>query len=321
MRPDGSDPHILLPVDSAIDEPVGGMTADPSGTFLLYNVGTTYSLVQNGRAKVVGALGSRPRWSPDGKRFVASTPSETRPPVLFMYDMAAGSGRELAVAGMAPDWFPDGQQLVYVQNGNVWSYDLRTNKASQLTMLPTVQQQAWAVQDPHVLPDGQHVVFYGGRGQELGASGNGQRWWILPAGGGDVRQLTEPNGNGVSDWSIGQNSSVFGYGERAHSSACESVYWLGSVGTEGDPSDHLLVPLDQLGLQPGSTLELRGWSWSPVGDALVFAIAPYECGVNGRTYRGPPLMYTWQITGGKGQRQGVGAPHKLAEGAYPVWTR
>ena len=45
----------------------------------------------------------------------------------------------------------------------------------------------WYVQEAHVLPDGNTVIFYGNHTTEVGASGNGLQWWAIPASGGDPR--------------------------------------------------------------------------------------------------------------------------------------
>ena len=92
--------------------------------------GSTIAYVSHGRLRAMRPDGSRrrtllaspassPDWSPDGRRivFAASGPL-TLPRELAVYDMATGTVRPLAPAGVPeatdPSWSPDGTALVFI---------------------------------------------------------------------------------------------------------------------------------------------------------------------------------------------------------------
>lgn len=85
---------------------------------------------------------------------------------------------------------------------NVWSYDLAQGASAQLTSLVRTEDDRWYVQEAHVLPGGDAVVFYGNHTGEVGASGNGLQWWWLPAGGGEAQLFSQGYGNGVSGYEL-----------------------------------------------------------------------------------------------------------------------
>lgn len=230
IRGDGSDQQTLITLEPGEGEEVTGLQAEATGHFLLYGLGSFYSLIERGETQPITYFVGMPRWAPDNRRLAGQlfSPPET-PGELYIYDAVSRTGQALGVIGGQPDWFPDGQRLVYVSDGNVWAYDLATSKATAVTTLPTAADATWLVSDPHVvaLTDAAgtaapYVMFFGSDSHDLGLTGNGQRWWTVPAGGGTPQPFTDPGGNYVVDYAQSPARSWFSYVDNAHNSICVS---------------------------------------------------------------------------------------------------
>lgn len=322
IHPDGTSEHVLLEVPKEEDQVVGNLAADPAGRFLLYSVDTMYYLVEGGVAEPLGLYSGVLRWSPDGKRFVGaalSSPDEF--PVLSIYDVERRSATSLGVQGFAPDWFPDGERLVYTWEGNVWSYDLRSQAATALTDLPTNTEDAWAVQEAHVMvEEGEYVIFFGGEGKNLGASGNGQQWWYVPSSGGEPQPYTDPNGNFVAHYTTDPAGGWVTYVEGAHGGACISVQRIMLVAAGVGGGVALQIPVAEMDEQNGRFAFMQGVSWAPDNDHLAFAVQPYTCTGGEGPLTEQPIIYTWSLIEGTNP-VGLALPTKLVEGLYPVWTK
>lgn len=327
IRPDGTDVQLLLRVDKQPDEEVINLSGEPSGTFLTYGVASLkqavwprYFLVQNGLATTLPSFATPPRWSPTGRRFAVQLAGAAEAPgAMFLYDTEAGTGEALAVAGN-PDWFPDGTRLVYVA-GDVWAYDLATGASTRLTQLPTEGDEMWYVQEAHVPPGGQQIVFYGGQRKSLGASGNGQQWWWIPASGGKPQPFHGQGGNTILGYAVSPTGTVQAYAESAHSSACVSEQRIVALTT--DPADdvEMLAPVPPtIESSDSAAFYLKGFSWSPTGDRIAYAVEPYRCPPDATApVTTTAAIYSWTVGQASGLEDGV--PRKIVDGSFPVWIR
>jgi dipeptidyl aminopeptidase/acylaminoacyl peptidase len=323
VRPDGTVVEHVITITKQPQEVVVGLVGEPSGTFLLYGLQAgseqwpRYFLVERGQATPIFAFTSMPRWSPDGTRFVAQVPEPSGVPgAIYLYDTAGRTGRALPVAGR-PDWFPDGRRLVYTA-GDVFVFDLQTGVDTRLTTLPSEGDETWDVQEAHVLPDAQHIVFYGAQRSNVGASGNGQQWWSIPVTGGEPRGFTDPAGNGVSGFGISPQGDLLAYIEGAHSSACVSLQSV-IVTTNVQPDLVFAVPMPpDIRVTDSGAYNIKGFSWSPDNDHVAYAVEPYRCleGADGPT-TDPPAIYLGDVRTGNSTDPLV--PQKVVDGQYPVW--
>jgi hypothetical protein len=290
---------------------------------MIAGAGTHYAAISGGVGIDMGAFAAPPRWSADGWRAVGAAPTDTGlAGTIAMFDLRSRQRSELPINGQ-PDWFPDGQRLVYVRCGpeeedkgcNVWTYDLASGASAQISTLVSTAGDRWYVQEAHVLPDGNTVIFYGNHTTEVGASGNGLQWWAIPASGGDAQLFSESYGNGVNDFQFSPDGAQLAYITRAHVSACASSgdLLVRDSSPAGDPARgaHPALPgADEANRRYALAQSL---SWDPAGSTqLVFGSQSYRCADMNREMD-PAAIYLWDSAAPDA------APVMLAEGSFPVW--
>ncbi len=330
IRPDGSDAHTLAKIDKPHDATVSSLSADPSGDYLLYGITKAnsevwpdYFLLHNGVAVKVGTFAGAPRWSPKGTTFAAqAVDSSGVAGAIYLYDISKSEGKTLSEAGRA-DWFPGGKGLVYVYADNVYTYDIGSGKSTQLTKLPNNDTDAWVVQEAHFLPEGKRILFFGGKFREngqqmLGAQGNGQQWWSIPAEGGDPQPWGDLEGNGIVAYETSPRGDVIAYSGSAHSSACVTVQSVAIMSAAEANKQPLYPKVAELDDASDRYAYVVGLAWSPGGEKLAFGLQPYTCPDAGSSVvLAAPIIYTWEPGGA-----GAGAqPRKLAGGSYPLWVK
>ena len=330
MNPDGSDQETLFQINKPVKGQVVALSSDPSGEHILYAVtqgpedeSPVYYLAGLGSSKKLMSFFGTPHWSPDGTRIVGESlkPDGSQGPI-YVYNVPSAVGDTTEVDGL-PDFYPDGTRLVYVWKDNVYSLDLLSGQSTQLTNLPSNNQNAWIVQEAHVLTSGDKIVFYGVQFQKdgqsmLGASGNSQLWWTVPVTGGDPLTWGEPNGNNVVAYARNPVENRAAYVESAHSSACISVYTVGVLDpAAGTPYHPDLPELQETG---NGAAWVHGVTWSPSGSDLAFDVQPYTCpdAGGGRTTQ-TSHIYTWHTSAQSGATPAK--PVQVAEGSFPVWVR
>lgn len=320
MNPDGTNLNTLLEVALGDGDEFAGMNADPTGRYLIYGVrrkdvyeSAAFFLVEKGQSQPIGEFFRLPRWEPNGTRVVgqAFDPNvASGASNIAMYDAEFKEFYGLQIDGPA-DWFPDGKRLAYVLDDNIWAVDLGTEQSAQITDLPSTEDNPWYVQEAHVTPDGQEIVFYAGQRQNVGASGNGMQWWRVPAAGGEARPLTEPGGNGVSSVQWG-GDDVLSFIESAHESACVSHQYVG-LRTLADEESVNFPTLE--GLANDDPLLVNALSWAPSQDAVVFGVQPYSCSPDlQQLVYGDPKLYVWQPGSSN-------TAFPIGPGSHPVWTK
>lgn len=218
VAPDGSHLHELFP-DWADREPESGAWT-PDGRYFVF---------------VTRKSGTRDLWSVRQARglFEAAAPAPVRltaGPVKADLPEASADGNrifflgtvdngELVQSERKPDgWTPylgglgamqldfsrDGKWIAYVRcpEGTVWRIASDGSDRVQLTAPPIFAR------NPRFSPDGTEITFYGGPPGDL------DRLYVVPAGGGAVRQLTHGEGGSKGDddgsWSPDGASLVFG---------------------------------------------------------------------------------------------------------------
>lgn len=301
---------------------LGAIPAHPMQV-VIAGAGTHYEAISGGVSIDMGAFAAPPRWSADGWRAVGASPSESGPAgTIAIFDLNSGQRSDLPISGQ-PDWFPDGQRLVYVRCGpedmekgcNVWTYDLASGASAQISTLVSTVDDRWYVQEAHVLPDGNTVIFYGNHTTEVGASGNGLQWWAIPASGGDAQLFSESYGNGVNDFQFSPDGAQMAYITRAHVSACASSgdLLVRDSSPAGDPARGVHPTLPGIDESNDHYAIAQGLSWDPAGSAqLVFGSQSYHCTDMNREMD-PAAIYLWDSAAPDA------APRMLTEGSFPVW--
>jgi hypothetical protein len=321
INANGTDERVVHPELGAQIDYLG---PSPDGQSLVVGFGYHYALLSGGVRVELGDFAHPPHWSSEGQRIAGQSvlADGVRGPAV-VYDVVARTTVTLPLIGQ-PDWYPDGQALVVAaqNNGssalgyNVYRYDLASNQQTQLTQLVSTESDVWYVQEAHVLPGAQEIVFYGNHTSEVGASGNGQQWWYIPAGGGEQHLYSENYGNGVTEYEISPSGSMVAYSSRAHLSACATVgdLVLRPVNAAAGPQARVRPPTNALdGSNTDETYTLvEGFGWSPDGSSLSFSMQDYTCDFATQSHvKEAPMIYLWDVQSGD--------MHALVKGSHPVW--
>ena len=140
----------------------------------------------------VSAVCVGPAWSPDGKT-IAFASRQDGPNALYLVTVAGGEptvllkkeGRSLC----EPHWSPDGQRIVYETETNIATVQPDGQKSRLVTCWGGVQRYGrWS-------PDGMQIVY----GQGVSEEGPWELY-IVPAAGGEPRQLTSGASDLNPDW-------------------------------------------------------------------------------------------------------------------------
>jgi hypothetical protein len=326
ISPDGSGQQLVYSdLTHSLGGPVTYLGPAPGNSFemLVIGAGQHYITASGGVSVDLGNFAAPPRWSPDGWRVAGAAATDSgRPGAITIFDMRSRKSVTLPVSG-TPDWYPDGQHLVYAacdtgedQPGcNVYGYDLATGASAQLSQLVSTAEDRWYVQEAHVLPGGNAIVFYGNHTSQVGASGNGQQWWWMPFDGGAAQMFSENYGNGVNGYLADPHGELIAYSTRAHWSACASVGGLvvRDTAVSGDSARGLRPELPGSDMEHGAFAVVQGISWDPAGSGqLAFSSQAYTCGDQDRAMQ-TPGVYVLE-TG-----SADATPRKLADGSFPVW--
>jgi hypothetical protein len=320
---DGSDPMQVL---GHSGNPIDYLGSSLSHGAVVVGEGRHYYLASGGVRVELGDFIAPPRWSPDGTRIVGQLAGpDGEPGEVYIYNLIAREGTTLPIHGQ-PDWFPDGQRLVYaasynapdVAPGNVYSYDIGGGTNTQLTNLVSTDDDRWYVQEAHVLPGGAQIIFYGNHTSEVGASGNGQKWWWIPVEGGEHSSFSEAGGNGIGAYAANPVGDWGASAERAHWNACASIEHIRISTSSVGGGVAFDVPLPELDEANERFVSIQGITWSADGRYLVFGLQPYSCGADSREL-GAPALYILDVR--EPTPPGTGpTPYQIAVGSYPAWV-
>jgi Tol biopolymer transport system component len=213
---DGSDLHAVFP--DWVDRPQEEGIWTPNGRYFVFTaeqglqdlwaVRQERRLFESGHPNplrlTAGPMrATRPRPSPDGHRifFVG----DLNLGELVRYDLKLDAWIPFlgGLAAMQLDYSRDGKWLTYIgyPDGSVWRCAADGSDRLQLTAPPLFAT------NPRWSPDGSQITFFGS------VPGKPSRIYVVPAGGGAVRQITHgesgPSGDVDSTWSPDGASLVF----------------------------------------------------------------------------------------------------------------
>lgn len=133
----------------------------PSQGIISYTLGYRYDLVlvdvRTGihLAPLEYSVNGGVSWSPDGRYLAFNRPRISRG---FLLDFAEGRINTIGEAGLyisAFRWKPDGRTATYPHNDTLFTYDIHTQRITELMPLPNHPPYAW-------LPDGERIVYPAG---------------------------------------------------------------------------------------------------------------------------------------------------------------
>ncbi len=144
-----------------------------------------------------------PSWSPNGREiaFQRDLPGGT---ALMIVPAGGGEARKIADMGFGLSWSPNGDEIAYVApyapagNGGILIRSLKTGAVRQLTAPQPRRERsvAWS-------PDGKQIAFsrlFGNQVREL---------FVIPAEGGEARQLTFDQSMGGFAWTPDSRELVY----------------------------------------------------------------------------------------------------------------
>jgi hypothetical protein len=326
INADGSAQELVYSdMSQSLGGPITYMGPVPGNQLQMLIIGAEqhYITASGGVSVDLGNFASTPRWSPDGWRVAGASVSPSGAPgAITIFDLRERKSSELPVAG-TPDWYPDGQRLVYAAcdaeadspGCNVYSYDLASGTSARLSQLVSTAEDRWWVQEAHVLPSGNEIIFYGNHTSQVGASGNGLQWWWMPIDGGEAQLFSQNFGNGVNSYLTDPRGGLIAYSTRAHWSACASVGDIvvrdTSVAGDSARGEHPQLPGSDF--ERDTFAATLGLSWDPSGSGrLAFGSQAYTCTDQNRQMQ-TPGVYIWE------SGNPSAAPRKLADGSFPVW--
>jgi Tol biopolymer transport system component len=185
IRMDGSD---LQPIPHGTPDPLYTAIPSPKGDRFVASLGSQRAglidpaLPPDRRLQVLpspgqGQVFAASSWSPDGASLAGTleqTSDASSLPGIVLYTPATGRYERLNEMGSLPLWLHDGRTLLYLQEGKIYEYDLRS-KSSRLLLEPPANSRFKSLA---VAPDDR--MLYAVR-----ASDDGDIWMItLPGGEG-----------------------------------------------------------------------------------------------------------------------------------------
>jgi hypothetical protein len=206
-----------------------------------------------------------------------------------------------------------------VAGDDIAIYDLASKSLNPITNLAN-PDNPWYIDEAHVMPDGQTILFYAGQQNNVGASGNGMQWWSLAVASGEMTPITEPGGNGVMLAQFNPEGTIFSYVEGAHVSACVSqqdIYLRPANPEDSGPIPAPVVPNIPF---DGSTF-INGLTWDPANTGwLAFGAQSYVCTPDFGQNLETPAIYTWDLSTAV-TADDLYEAKMIAEGSMPVWIR
>ena len=126
------------------------------------------------------------KWSPDGKQIAFTGRDEGGGDLAVFVMNADGSGRHQVTHivrekgnAQVPAWSTDGHQLAMQVSGVIWTVDLATGMARELTPHPS----GYVDETPSWFPDGKQIAFQSDRTGRMEV-------WVMNADGTGQRQVT-----------------------------------------------------------------------------------------------------------------------------------
>ena len=319
-------PWATLPLD--IDDQVTDVIGSPGGAYVAASFGEASNLyIYAADSTLLATYGgmNNLKWSPSGDRFMVQSSYEDASGLVSVIDIFATEradeqGPLLNTAALHGAWALDGTWVALVRDdGTLIKRDLATTEETFITVPGT----DWFIQDIIVADPSDAVFIYAGNINELGATGNGMRWWWVPiietaacqqnaTDCGTPEPVTEPNGNFVDDVTYNPLFGTLAYAENVRSNVCsatEEVY-LSPLITFEAPEETVAPRTVEVPENGG--LFTNGLSWIDVLPILAYSYQPYECIDAGDFVTQMPQIMLWDFN----TRD---QPSFLVEGSFPVW--
>jgi eukaryotic-like serine/threonine-protein kinase len=232
---------------------------------------------------------ARPRWSPNSSD-IAYVRRQEGQSGIWLVSANGGEPRKIIEGGRNPNWSWDGKRFVFEREYDVWTANVDGSDQRRVEGVPT-EDLLLEDRNPAFSPDGSLIAFFE---KDKGPMGD---IWVVPAKGGQARQLTfDSNLGGTPAWTADGKFIVFSSvrgGSRtlwkvpAAGGALEAV--LASAGEDTEPeisrdgrqliytntrNNFILTITDPVSGKTTSLTESRldmvYPSFSPRGDKLLF---------------------------------------------------
>jgi Tol biopolymer transport system component len=287
-------------------------------------------LLQGEQDMKITSLTGSPRWSLDARRFAAQEFTFDMPGAIYLYALSSNKGEMLPVQG-SPSWSADGKRLIYTTGTNIFSYDIQSKVSTPLTTLPYDDKNKWNIDEAHVLPSGDKIIFFGGEalkdGQPvLGPHGEEQVWWWIPAGGGTPQHWGEIVGKagGVGNYAASPRRDRIAVSHTHFAGATCPAYEDAAVVGFDVELDGLSSTLPITATSAPYTLsdpagawvtQVNGITWSPDGSEFAYGVERHACSPDGPA--DDPFSSTIYVWDGDPDKE----PRLSIEGSYPNWVR
>jgi eukaryotic-like serine/threonine-protein kinase len=283
---------------------------------------------------------NRPQWSPRNDQIVlsagpigpAGAAAIYRDQNIWSVPPLGGTPRKLIEGGVNANWSRDGSKLVFERGTEIWIADSDGTNQHKVDGIPPIGDLR-RDRMPSLSPDGSLIAYF-----QVTTSGVLGDFWVIPAAGGQPRQLTSDIAVGRSPaWSPDGRYVVFA-SERGGSLTLWKVPVTGGppepmLSGAGDDSDpgicgdrlvyrhtrqaYVLTLLDPLTSKTrelrSSTNEIVAPSFSPNGDGIAFFSHENDGEIHLFTIQ-PDGGKLTRITSGKGEQNTF--PQWSADGAY-----
>jgi len=210
-------------------------------------------------------------WSPDGKQLVCSFRKKDKEAIEREEDEQK---KELGVVERHITrlvYKGDGEGFLPKERWHIWTVNSESGKARQLT-----EGDVYDEHSPHWSPDGQQLVFVSNRSDDPDQTWDEDDLWLIPAGGGDLRQLETTRGPKMMPRFSPDGRWIAYYQEAPREALWQnSNLWVVPAG--GGPAKNLTESFDfQIGqhtLNDIDKIDTMPPTWAPHSQSIYFQVS------------------------------------------------